>query len=240
MFCYLIDAMYPYRHRPTQTRQRQQSMTVWGTPDRTPLRNTNRTMQSQYSIPATANEDELTALRSRVKVLEVQLEAAESSFALQEATLGSSVMQSQSTTTPSVPFRKMLELWRKKALQHNVARLHAERSLSHTMTELKTIRSELRASLSGHTAELLRLQESLDAQSATVGELSMQLRHAQESLVQETHWRTQLEKRARSDSHAFAAMKLALIHHRDLTNSSVLEAQVWRFMCVYVFLYVCM
>ena len=108
------------------------------------------------------------------------------------------------------------------------------------MTELKTIRSELRASLSGHTAELLRLQESLDAQSATVGELSMQLRHAQESLVQETHWRTQLEKRARSDSHAFAAMKLALIHHRDLTNSSVLEAQVWRFMCVYVCLYVCM
>ena len=206
-------------------------MTVWGTPDRTPLRNMNRTAPSQYSIPATANEDELTALRSRVKVLEVQLEAAESSFALQEATLGSSAAQS-TTTTPSLPYRKMLELWRKKALQHNVARLHAERSLSHTMTELKTIRNELRTSLSGHAAELLGLQESLEAQSVTVGELSTQLRHVQESLVQETTWRMQLEKRIRTDSHAFAAMKLALIHHRDLTNSSVLEAQVLCLLCV--------
>ena len=207
-------------------------MTVWGTPDRTLPHNMNRVMQSPYSIPPTANEDELAALRSRVKVLEVQLEAAETSFALQEATLGSLAVQS--TTTPSLPYRKMLELWRKKALQHNVARLHTERTLSHTMTELKTIRSELRTSLSGHAAELLGLQESLDAQSATVGELSMQLRHAQESLVQETNWRTQLEKRARTDSHAFAAMKLALIHHRDLTNSSVLEAQV-RCLCAFVY-----
>ena len=94
-------------------------MAVWGsggtqavsTPNRTggiastpvlgtPLRHAHMFTTQTSAIPESANEDELTALRSRVKVLEVQLEAAESSFALQEAALASATIAQQQQHPP--------------------------------------------------------------------------------------------------------------------------------------------
>ena len=204
----------------------------------TPLRNASRAVQ-QAAIPATANEDELAALRSRVKVLEVQLEASNAAFTLQEATMATAMatnanMHAQTAPvgvadTAWVPFaqyRALLELWRRKALQHNVARLHAERALTGALGELKEVRNDLRTCSSTHAAEMLAVKESYEAQCAAAAELVTQLSCAQDALQQETSWRTELEQRVRSYSHSFASMKLILVHHRDVTNSSVLEAQV--------------
>ena len=191
----------------------------------------------QAAIPATANEDELAALRSRVKVLEVQLEASEAAFALQEAAMATATAananaqsavagDADASGAPFVQYRALLELWRRKALQHNMARLHAERALAGALSELKEVRNDLRTCSSTHAAEMLAVKESCDAQSAAATELATQLSRAQDALRQETEWRAELEQRVRNYGHSFASMKLALVHHRDVTNSSVLEAQV--------------
>jgi hypothetical protein len=127
---------------------------------------------------------------------------------------------------PFVQYRALLELWRRKALQHNMARLHAERALAGALGELKEVRNDLRTCSSTHAAEMLAVKESCDAQSAAATELATQLSRAQDALRQETEWRVELEQRVRNYAHSFANMKLALVHHRDVTNSSVLEAQV--------------